>query len=155
MAITAFRGDHEFLSNFYRCPMKVDGLEYATLEHAFQAAKATSDEMRETIRLAGTPGRAKHLGRTVELPADWEQRRIDVMRQLLAIKFAIPEMREALLATGEETLIEGNQHRDRFWGAEEEHGTWVGENHLGILLMELRHSLQGEEKPKAKRSTKA
>lgn len=156
MAITAFRDEYEFLSNFHRHPMMVDGKDYATLEHAFQAAKTSDPEMREAIRLAGTPGRAKYLGRRVELPANWEERRIDVMRQLLAIKFADPELRDLLLATGEESLIEGNTHRDRFWGAEWEDGTWVGQNHLGILLMELRHSLQGGEKTtKAKRSTKA
>ncbi len=37
--ISSFSGDFRFLSNFSHSPITVDGKEYLTVEHAYQAAK--------------------------------------------------------------------------------------------------------------------
>ena len=38
------------------------------------------------------------------------------MREYLRLKFKIPELREALLETGNAELTEGNTWHDNFWG---------------------------------------
>ena len=63
-----------------------------------------------------------------------------LMKRLLKMKFAIPELKEMLLATGDEELVEGNYWRDTIWGVCD----GVGENHLGKMLMEIREDLRNE-----------
>ena len=78
------------------------------------------------------------LGRRIELRPDWEEVKIEIMRQVLKSKFTHnPELREKLIATGNTELIEGNNWNDRFWGV----CRGVGKNHLGKLLMEIRAEL--------------
>ena len=44
-----------------------------------------------------------------------------------------------LLQTGSSLLIEGNTWNDRIWGVTlDQQGQWVGENHLGKILMFIR-----------------
>lgn len=61
--ITGFFGRYRFLSNFHEQTVVLDGVEYPTNEHAFQAAKTLNPEEREIIRLAPKPADAKNLGR--------------------------------------------------------------------------------------------
>lgn len=156
-AITRFSGSRAVLSNFYPSPVYFDGVLYPTVEHAYQATKTMNPAERCQVRDAPTPGRAKALGRRVTLRPDWDEMKINVMRELLREKFLFNRRRGlALLSTGDAELIEGNTWGDKFWGAvwSEHHsivakdnlpGRWVGENHLGKLLMEIRRELV--EKP--------
>lgn len=140
-AVRAFRGKHEFLSNFYPSKVVLDGEEYQTVEAAFQAAKTFSLLSRNEIRKAKTPGQAKKIGRRVVLRPDWESVKIDVMRLLLSQKFVQgSELADRLIETGDAELVEGNSWHDTFWGVCD----GVGENHLGRLLMEVRLSLRSD-----------
>jgi|SRR5579885_1473092 len=136
--IDSFDGEYEFLSNFYHFPFIYEGKEYLSSEHAFQAAKMTTLEDHERVRLAATAGHCKKLGRSLPCRKDWDSVKLSVMADILKAKFAIPELREKLLATGSETLVEGNWWQDRFWGV----CNGKGENHLGTLLMKVRHELR-------------
>jgi ribA/ribD-fused uncharacterized protein len=138
--ITAFHGPHGFLSNFFASPVVLDGQTYPTVEHAFQAAKTFDPEQRQLIRDAPAPATAKRLGRgrQVDLRADWEQVKYGLMHSLLQQKFANPELRQALLDTGDAELIEGNTWGDRTWGRVLVKGKWIGKNQLGELLMQVR-----------------
>ena len=138
--IPSFTGSYAFLSNFYSAATMAEGIRYPTSEHAFQAMKTLDLEQRQRIAEAPTPGRAKQLGRSVQLRPDWDSYRIEAMRQVLRSKFSDPLLRDQLLATGDATLVEGNQHGDRFWGQVGSDGT----NWLGRLLMELRASIRSE-----------
>jgi ribA/ribD-fused uncharacterized protein len=139
--IAEFKDEYEFLSNFYPSPFTVDGIYYPTVEHYFQAMKTLNVEKRKEIAAASTPGRAKRLGRTVELRPDWEEVKIDVMRNGLAYKFAHhPDLRQKLITTKGKTLIEGNFWHDNTWGdcyCENCKDT-KGKNLLGRSLMALR-----------------
>ncbi len=138
MTIDSFRGEHDYLSNFYSCPVEYDGLTYQNTEAAFQAAKCVDRNEREKF-VSLSPGQAKKLGRKVDLREDWETVKIDVMRDVLKSKFSLnSELREKLIATGDVELIEGNHWNDRFWGV----CRGKGQNHLGKLLMELREILK-------------
>lgn len=137
--IIEFRQEFGFLSNFYPCRIQYAPLWYASVEHAYQAAKCrdSSDAMR--IRNANGPGLAKRMGKEVEMMGlarkDWPQIKLSVMADLLWQKFVLnDELRGRLVATGDRTLIEGNHHGDKFWG---QVGN-AGHNHLGNLLMRLR-----------------
>lgn len=133
-AIRSFRGQYRFLSNFYPAEVQFEGRSYRTVEHAFQAAKTLSSQMRVAIAEAPSPGHAKALGRAVTLRPDWEDVKIGVMRDLLRQKFGRPPLRDLLLATAPRQLIEGNTWGDHFWGICD----GEGENHLGRLLEEVR-----------------
>lgn len=138
MTIDSFRGEHDYLSNFYSCPVEYDGLTYQNTEAAFQAAKCVDRNEREKF-VSLSPGQAKKLGRKVDLREDWETVKIDVMRDVLKSKFSLNfELREKLIATNDVELIEGNHWNDRFWGV----CRGKGQNHLGKLLMELREILK-------------
>jgi ribA/ribD-fused uncharacterized protein len=123
-------------------------------EHAYQAQKTLDHGAREEILAAPTPGQAKRLGSKVELRPGWEEIKIEVMRQIIAAKFAsateevrLPLLSGLLMATGGKHLVEGNTWGDTFWGCvhpTEGSNLWVGRNQLGILLMERRRVLQHE-----------
>lgn len=135
--IDVFSGDYRFLSNFYSSLISVDGVLYPTVEHAFHAAKTNDKELKEKIRQAQTPGKAKRLGHQVELREDWDDVRISIMEDLLRKKFSIQGLKEKLLATKGRELVEGNTWNDTFWGV----CNGIGENHLGKLLMKIRDEL--------------
>jgi len=57
-----------------------------------------------------------------------------------------PELKQMLLDTGNETIIEDVSRRPggsgKFWGAAWQDGQWVGENVLGKTWMKLRDRLR-------------
>ena len=90
--ISEFSGKYDFLSNFSKSKIKYEGVTYPTVEHAFQAAKSLNNLKRLEIDSAPTPGQAKRIGRRVNLRPDWEEVKIDIMRDCLRLKFEIPMM---------------------------------------------------------------
>lgn len=148
-AIEQFRGEWDFLSNFFEQTIEIEGAMYPTAEHAFQALKTREASERYFVQIAPTPKAAKARGRKVTLRSDWDSARFDVMEQVLRAKFREPALRAKLLATGDRTLIEGNTWRDTTWGAvRTKTGQWSGRNELGKLLMHLRDELRAENATK-------
>lgn len=144
--IVEFDGDYVFLSNFYPSTIYHDGITYPTNEHFFQAMKTLDIGERKAIAAAATPGQAKRMGRSIKLRPDWEKVKTDVMMEGLRHKFAIPEFRTKLLATGDEELMEGNTWHDNTWGncVCQKCQSTPGRNMLGMLLMELRNEIRYE-----------
>lgn len=147
--ISGFFGEHRFLSNFWPAPIRWQGIDYPTVEHAYQAAKTEDIDERRRIAALASPGEAKRAGRGVTPSDDWARRRLSVMRELLALKFEEPALRARLLATGGRELVETNDWGDRFWGRDRQGN---GGNLLGELLMRLRYQLGG---PAPRRGTAA
>ena len=145
MSILEFRGKYRFLSNFYPCMINMDGMEYPSTEHAFQAAKTLDHEVRDTIRLIDKAWEVRKYGRDkskVKLRDGWNSMRIEVMEVLVTQKFNCHiDLRKKLLATGDEELIEGNWWGDDFWGV----CRGKGENNLGKILMRVRSKLGGQK----------
>lgn len=135
--ITRFIGEHAFMANFHPSTVYIEGKPYPTLEHAYQASKASTEEEKELIRRARTPMEAKKLGRALILPEGWEDGRVELMRRLVRSKFENPLLRELLLLTGDAELIQDNKWNDRFWGI----CRGEGENWLGKILMEIRQEI--------------
>ena len=132
--IKSFRGKHAFLSNMFEAPV----MGYKSAEAAFQASKASNEADRAKFKnLSGKEARA--LGRKIKLRSDWNNVRVDVMRDIIRAKFREnPELAKQLLATGNANLVEGNTWGDTFWG--EVNG--LGQNQLGKILMEVREELR-------------
>ena len=136
--VESFSGIFRFLSNFYGAPMMYRGIAYPTSEHAYQAAKSLNDNTRMNISILGTPSEAKKYGKTVQLRADWDDVKLELMEEIVRAKFMQnPSLKEKLLATDDLYLQEGNTWGDTYWGV----CNGKGENHLGNILMELRKSL--------------
>ena len=127
--IEGFFEQYYWLSNF----SEEGGLK-PTLEHWYQAAKTADEAEFEFIMSAETPGLAKKRGRRCTLVPDWEDIKVDVMRELLYAKYEEPEIRAKLVATNPRELIEFNDWGDDFWGV----CTDAGLNMLGQLLEEVR-----------------
>lgn len=137
--VNGFSGEHAFLSNFFASRLTHNDHAYATVEHAFQAAKATNEEERAKVAAAATPGAAKRLGRRVALRADWESVKVATMKEIVTAKFEQnPDLAARLLATGDARLIEANTWNDRTWGT----CKGVGRNLLGTILEEVRAHLR-------------
>jgi ribA/ribD-fused uncharacterized protein len=137
--IDRFQGQYRWLSNFWRVNVTLphDSLLYTSVEHAYQAAK-TNDHSKRRLIWSGTASRAKRIGRNVTMRPDWNAVKLDVMRDLIAQKFEPgTDLAEALIATGDLQLVEGNDWGDTYWGVYR----GVGNNHLGVLLMARRKEL--------------
>ena len=147
--IDGFEGCHAFLSNFYPSPVEyisLDGQKHIapSVEHAFQASKAT--ELRHELAILNSPtmGGAKRRGRQIKIRPDWEQVKAQVMYEFVLKKFSLPELKEKLLATGDAELIEGNHWHDNYWGNChcERCKDIPGMNNLSVILMLVRERLK-------------
>ncbi len=139
--IKSFRGEYEFLSNFYGALVSFEGERYPSVEAAFQAAKTLNLEQRKNFRIMDSPQTARYWGRRLKLRPDWDEIKDGVMLECLRSKFAWPHLREKLLATGDAILIEGNRHGDKYWGQV----AGEGKNTLGKLLMQVRDEIKKGE----------
>ncbi|MDQ5911632.1 MAG: hypothetical protein QG599_3730 [Pseudomonadota bacterium] len=142
--IQSFDKQFAYLSNFFPSPILLNGQEWPTVEHVFQAAKTLDSSEQEQIRLAETPGKAKRLGQKVHLRSDWETCKHAVMVEAVRLKFSqYPELLNRLLSTGEEELVEGNTWHDNVWGDCQcpRCQNIPGRNLLGTILMQIRRDL--------------
>lgn len=140
--IDRFDGKHRWLSNFYECPVEIDGIVYPSAEHAFVAAKTDDAELKAKIATIETPGWAKKFGRKLPLRDNWDSIRVEEMYKIVLAKFTQNDwLASKLVATWPVELIEGNYWNDRFWGQDL---AGYGSNHLGKILMRVREQLLGK-----------
>lgn len=157
MAIERFSRDSEyyFLSSMY--PVKPgieleDGTLVPTAEHGYQAAKFEDSEARAQVLQAPDGITAKEVADKlkesgVPIREDWEEIKVDVMKDVVARKFAAGSRAAyLLLQTGNEELIEGNTWDDTFWGVCPP-GSTNGLNMLGRILMVTRAELRRQTTP--------
>ncbi|MGN1249862.1 MAG: NADAR domain-containing protein [Candidatus Spyradocola sp.] len=148
--IDRFRGEYEFLSNFYPARLAFDGIVYENAESAYQAQKLADPAARAQFarRYADE---AKRMGQKVNVREDWDQVKLELMRSIVEAKFTQhPQLAKCLAETGSLPLLEGNHWGDTYWGVDLR--TRQGENHLGRLLMALRERFQREGIPEARDS---
>lgn len=144
-AISQFRGEFRFLSNFFPATVVMDGLRFTDTEAAFQSQK----EPEKAHMFEGLdPATTKAMGRKANLREDWDEVKNDVMRRVVRLKFEQnTDLRKHLIDTGDAVLIEGNNWHDNYWGACTCEGCErkKGKNMLGNILMELRSEFQKQE----------
>lgn len=136
--ILDFQGENRWLSNMYRLtiPLVYQNIEYWSVENFYVAMKTTDIEIRKHIATLD-PISAKKFGRSLKIRSDWEQIKLNVMRDGLDFKFSQEPFMSKLIATGDQLIVEGNWWGDTFWGV----CRGVGDNNLGKLIMEIRSDL--------------
>ena len=141
--INKFKGEHKFLSNFYNVNIYINGKYYASVEHVYQAYKATNEENHKLIQMQTSPRMAKKIGGEIELRNDWKDIQYDLMLKLVRKKFENEYLKGKLIETGDEYLEEGNVWHDQLWGncICEKHKNTKGKNWLGEILMIVRREL--------------
>ena len=141
---------HGWWGNMAPYSVEYEGETYRTTEALFQALRFDDEEVIGAIRENPSPMGAKFVSRghrekmVVEPMSEQD---LDNMRMCLRLK--IEQHRELagkLLGTGDEEIVEDCTRRQHgsglYWGkAEQEDGTWEGQNWLGKLWMELRDEL--------------
>lgn len=136
--IDQFRGKYRWLSNFHECEIDYLNLTFPTTEHAYQACKRWEDvDFHLAIQAMKKPKDAMIYGRSLPITTPhWHQEtKFVVMFAINYQKFTrYPDLKEKLLATGDEELIEGNHWGDTCWGV----CNGVGHNQLGKTLMTIR-----------------
>jgi ribA/ribD-fused uncharacterized protein len=137
------RSEYGWLSNYAPAQFVLLGHNWATSEHAFQAAKVNFlGPWTLRIYAAETPGEAKKLGQECPLRDRWGQVKVPTMRMILVAKFTQnTDLCRKLLATGARA-IEEDAKWDSFWGTGKTGPGGNGRNMMGSLLMELRQELR-------------
>ena len=148
----ASKGEYRNFSNMSEHKIEIEGVEYQTVEHYFQAAKAKEfekdDELYEKILKAKTPKAVKALGKHVKNfdKETWDSKKDDIMKQGIRTKFVQhPELRKQLLETGDKQIGYADP-RNTYWGIGTSQTSekskfsskWRGQNRIGKILMDLR-----------------
>ena len=138
---------YEF-TNFYPAVIKIDGKDWPSSEHYFQAQKFIGTPYVEYIRKLQSPRMAFEFTRDQNVHHwaryDWDKIKIRVMYKALIAKFLQHgTLKDQLLGTNDRDLIEHTPY-DTFWG---NGGNDTGKNMLGRLLVILRSELRGELPP--------
>jgi len=141
--IDSFRGPFCNFSNFVPCTVELWEKRYPSVEHAFQSAKNNGEEWKVFCQTTVSPGAVKRAARKVQLVPNWEELKVQVMRNLVWQKFNQEPFKALLLSTGNEYIQEGNWWGDTFWGVDFKSGK--GQNVLGHILMEIRTFFQKGE----------
>jgi N-glycosidase YbiA len=130
-----------FMSNYYKARFYIYGRWWICVEAPYQAKKCVNPADFDAIHQATKANDARNLGQQVEMRPDWNDIRVDVMYECCLAKFLQhKDLRDQLMATGEEELIEDSPY-DSFWGCGPKGD---GKNMLGQVLMRIRNELKGE-----------
>ena len=139
--ISEFQNEYRWLSNMHFCYITYKGKVWKSVEHAYMAAKAPDDVAWQTRCLTDNKiGRIKRDSKRVKLRDDWNTVKLEVMWELLWLKYTRPTFRAQLLATGDMHIAEGNAWGDTFWGVDKYTGE--GKNTLGVYIMAIREHLK-------------
>lgn len=153
--IESFDHEFEFLSNFYRIPVTLEGITFPSSEHAYQWHKALDPEKKAWIiykdpvnKIWTSMGESKRRGKAVER-SDWDDAlRFTTMQKVVRAKFTQnPDVRKKLIDTWPSYIEEGNNWHDNFFGSCRCDAVACGDtglNFLGKLHMSLREEFLAE-----------
>lgn len=133
--------------NRYPAKFTLDGKEWPTVEHYYQASKfPTLPEYQEMIRQLPTAAAAQKAGKTKDpqtpIRADWKEQREAIMNKAVVAKFdQNPNLKQLLKDTYPKPIVFADSN-DAFWGYGR---TKMGQNKLGTMLMVYRNASTGME----------
>jgi predicted NAD-dependent protein-ADP-ribosyltransferase YbiA (DUF1768 family) len=151
IAFTKVRLPHGWLGNMSPHSVTYFLHAFRTAEALFQALRFKRfPEVQALIRAQQSPMAAKMIAKGHKhllIPSDYDSD-LDNMRLCLRLKVEQhPDLRAALLATGDALIVEDVSKRANasglYWGMARLHEGWIGDNNLGKLWMELRETLKG------------
>ena len=121
--------------------IRLDNEEWKSAEHYVHANLAVSAEYAQKIKAAVTAQEAYKLGNVwyKRKCANWKNlRRVLMTRGLYTQAMMYPEVKQALLATGEKLIVETSAY-DHYWGIGRDQR---GENTLGKVWMDIRKKIR-------------
>lgn len=121
----------------------MDGDTWPSVDHYFYAMHFDDAALRSKIQRARTSNIARQIARdpanAAKIRPNWNSVQLQVMRQALEAKFTQhEELLDELCDTDHIMLVAFMPH-DLFWGRTRD---GRGDNHLGVLLMQLRQTLR-------------
>lgn len=131
------------LSSYSKLGFKLDDGEWVSAEHYYQGMKFEDADLRDQIRLAEHPEKAKELAKSYKkmIRKDWPKIREVIMTRAIYIKCRTHEaVTKALLDTGDQQIVETSQY-DYYWGCGRD---GRGRNAFGKMLMAVRDKLLEE-----------
>ena len=132
------------LASYSKFGFVLDGAEWPSAEHYYQAMKFEQAELRESVRSADHPQAAKKLADSNRklVRQDWKKIREVIMTRAVYIKCRSHDtVAAALLATGDQPIVESSQF-DYYWGCGRD---GRGDNTFGKVLMAVRDKLRQEQ----------
>ena len=147
-------------SQWHPSPFVVDGVTYNCAEQYMMAGKARlfGDTTREAMIMSTSePLDQQRYGRMVQgfHEDKWLKHAREIVKRGSRAKYdQNPDLKDALMATGDKTLVEASA-TDRLWGIglrkqdprAERRSSWLGMNWLGQVLTEVRDELRALETP--------
>ena len=135
MSIKYFRGKYFFLSNFYYCKVTYNGLIYLNSEAAYQSMKVDLKERVDFTHMSPSESKIKTYGLKLE-------NKDKIMYEIIKAKFIQnKKLKQKLLDTKNEEIIEGNSWGSTYWGI----CNGKGKNKLGKILMKIREELREDD----------
>jgi ribA/ribD-fused uncharacterized protein len=129
------------LASYSKHGFELDGSDWPSAEHYYQAMKFEDPALQEQIRLAPHPKEAAALAKKHKRAwrKDWKKLRRTAMTRAVYIKCRThEEVAKALLRTRDRRLVENSQF-DYFWGCGRD---GRGDNVYGEILMDVREKLR-------------
>lgn len=145
MAIKFYKefGELGYLATYSNHGFYKDDIFYKTSEHYYQSKKFDDPTVVQRIIDAETPKEASNIGRdrNNKLRENWRLIKNEIMYEAVLYKFMEhADLREKLLATGNEEIIEETT-KENYWGCGPNHD---GTNHYGKILCKVRERLRSE-----------
>ena len=129
------------LAAYSKHGFELDGEQWPSVEHYYQAMKFEEREYRDSIRNATHPAEATKLGKSKKhgRRKDWDKVKVTYMTRATYIKCRThPEVARTLMETGDMEIMETSQY-DYYWGCGADGS---GRNMLGKILEEVRAELR-------------
>lgn len=134
-------GEHKCFSNFYPIDFKFDGNNFNCSEQAYMYYKSFDKVYRDKILKLSNPFEIKKLGRECELVKGWDDKKVEIMYNVVYAKFSQNDhIKDILLSTGTASIHE--DCKDPWWGGGPNYP--AGRDLLGKVLMRIRNKLNNE-----------
>ena len=147
-----FNSEHSPLSSFYPAEINYGNEKYCHNEQAYQHQRAVTVgnvDIAKQIKVETDPRKCKSLGHQLPNSQTWDNKKEEVMKDLIQIKAQIPEIKDKLSKTGELSLVECTA--DSYWACgasfrsqKVQTGKTTGQNKLGHIWMETRRNQRQE-----------
>ena len=144
--------EYYILSDMYPCDIRYDGKLFYGVDHVYyyMLLEGHPEAQEKIARCGGVCANfdAKEVGERYRklLDANAPQHKVSKLKECIRMKFTQnSHCRKFLLDTGNTILVEYAFWGDRFWGCELEDDVYVGENHTGRSIMEIRDELRSDK----------
>jgi len=141
-----------WLGNMSPYPVEYQGKTWKTTEALFQSLRFNDENLREEIRKEASPMGAKlkakkfikKFGESKMCVKPLSEKDLDNMRMCVKLKIdQHPSLLKQLIETKDLPIYEdvssrGKRGSNLFWGALQENGLWIGDNHMGKIWEEIR-----------------